>query len=318
MRSAALPVEIVEPVSRGELLWPAGWPAGTGAVMSTRQGGVSAPPFDTLNLRAQSDDPAELIAVAENRRRFAAALGGARRVTSVDLSHTYLDWAGRNFALNDLPLRPHLFVQDDILQWLPLALDVTHASSIAAAAASLQQHFGGLDGLVNNAALLNESHAASVTADEMNRIMAANGTSILHVSQAMLPMLEKSPGAAIVNTLSTQSFFAQPHGTAYGAAKGAAVALTRCMAVDFAPLGIRVNGVAPGFINTRMAIMPDGKHEHETPLFRSFYAEARKIPLGRAGTAEECAGAFVFLLSPLSDYITGQVVTVDGGLTATY
>ena len=77
MRSAALPVEIVEPVSRGELLWPAGWPAGTGAVMSTRQGGVSAPPFDTLNLRAQSDDPAELIAVAENRRRFAAALGGA-------------------------------------------------------------------------------------------------------------------------------------------------------------------------------------------------------------------------------------------------
>jgi 3-oxoacyl-[acyl-carrier protein] reductase len=196
--------------------------------------------------------------------------------------------------------------------------DVTNPASLAVAAAHLEQKFGRLDGLVNNAALLNESDAASVTAREMDRIMAANGTSVLHVSQAMLPLLRKSPHAAIVNTLSTQSFAAQPHGTAYGAAKGAALALTRCMAVDFAPLGIRVNGVAPGFINTRMAIMLDSNHEHETELFQSFYAGARKIPLARGGTPEDCAGAFIFLLSSLSSYITGQVITVDGGLMATY
>jgi YfiH family protein len=70
-----MPAEIVEPLSRADLIWPADWPAGSGAVMSTRAGGASAAPFDSLNLRAQSDDPAELIAVAENRRRFAASLG---------------------------------------------------------------------------------------------------------------------------------------------------------------------------------------------------------------------------------------------------
>jgi polyphenol oxidase len=72
-----LPAEIIEPLARADVLWPEHWPAGTGALMTTRAGGVSAAPFDTLNLRAQSDEPAELIAVAENRRRFGATLGAA-------------------------------------------------------------------------------------------------------------------------------------------------------------------------------------------------------------------------------------------------
>ncbi len=70
-----MPAEIIEPLARADVIWPERWPAGTGALMTTRAGGVSAAPFDSLNLKAQSDDPAELIAVAENRRRFAATLG---------------------------------------------------------------------------------------------------------------------------------------------------------------------------------------------------------------------------------------------------
>ena len=70
--------------------------------------------------------------------------------------------------------------------------------------------------------------------------------------------------------------------------------------------------------DTRMAITTDGQHEHATTFFNDFYASARKIPLGRGGKAEECAGAFVYLLSNLSSYVTGQVIIVDGGLTATY
>jgi YfiH family protein len=96
MKDFPVPVEIVEPLARADLIWPADWPRGTGAVMSTRAGGVSAPPFDSLNLRAQSEDPAELIAVAENRRRFAASLGAqpvfldqvhGTRVVRLDTSH---------------------------------------------------------------------------------------------------------------------------------------------------------------------------------------------------------------------------------------
>ena len=193
-------------------------------------------------------------------------------------------------------------------------MDVADEASIATALRDV----GRLDGLVNNAAILDESSSTTVEASRLARVMDVNALSIVKVSQACLPLLRKAPDAAIVNTLSTQSFHGQANSVAYASAKGAALNLTRCMAVDFAPLDIRVNGVAPGFIDTRMAIMSSGAHEHETDWFRSIYVGARKIPMARAGTPEDCAGAYVFLLSPLSRYITGQVITVDGGLTATY
>lgn len=195
-----------------------------------------------------------------------------------------------------------------------LHMDVADEASIAAALAET----GRLDGLVNNAAILDESNSATVETGRLTRVMEVNALSILKVARACLPLLRRSPDAAIVNTLSTQAFFAQANSVAYATAKGAALNLTRCMAVDFAPLGIRVNGVAPGFIDTRMAIMSSGAHEHETGWFKEIYLAARKIPMARAGTAEDCAGAYIFLLSPLSQYITGQVIAVDGGLTATY
>jgi len=206
----------------------------------------------------------------------------------------------------------------DLAGAMALGLDVADDGSIRHAAAGLELALGGLDGLVNNAAMPDESNAATVAPEQINRVMSVNGTSVLRVSQAMLPLLQQSRHPSIVNTLSTQAFFGQPYTVAYGAAKGAALALTRLMAVDFAPHNIRVNGVAPGFIDTRMAVTADGVHEHDMQTFRTFYAGERKIPMGRGGTAEECAGAFLYLLSELSSYVTGQVIAVDGGLTATY
>jgi 3-oxoacyl-[acyl-carrier protein] reductase len=79
-----------------------------------------------------------------------------------------------------------------------------------------------------------------------------------------------------------------------------------------------VNAVAPGFIDTRMAVMADGTNEHTTEWFKDIYVGRRKIPLARAGTPDDCAGAYLFLLSDMARYITGQCLAVDGGLTATY
>jgi NAD(P)-dependent dehydrogenase (short-subunit alcohol dehydrogenase family) len=207
---------------------------------------------------------------------------------------------------------------EDAAQSLPLArtlrMDVADETSIMVAL----REAGKLDGLVNNAAILDESNSATAEASRLTHVMEVNALSIVKVAKACLPLLRKSLDAAIVNTLSTQSFFGQANSVAYAAAKGAALNLTRCMAVDFAPLGVRVNGVAPGFIDTRMAIMSSGAHEHETGWFKDIYVGARKIPMARAGTPDDCAGAYLFLLSPLSHYVTGQVITVDGGLTATY
>jgi 3-oxoacyl-[acyl-carrier protein] reductase len=196
-----------------------------------------------------------------------------------------------------------------------VVMDVGDAGSVRAGVADALAQLGGLDGLVNNAAILDDGDARSVSEARFERVLSVNLTSILRVSQAALPHLK---GGAIVNTLSTQALYGQSSSAAYATAKGGGLNLTRAMAIDFAPEGIRVNAVAPGFIDTRMARMADGTHEHTTDGFRDFYVARRKIPLARPGTPDDCAGAFLFLLSDMARYITGQCLTVDGGLTATY
>jgi 3-oxoacyl-[acyl-carrier protein] reductase len=199
---------------------------------------------------------------------------------------------------------------------LAVVMDVGDAGSVTAGVAAAVAGLGGLDGLVNNAAILDASDTATVAEARFAEVLSVNLTSILRVTQAALPHL--GPGGAIVNTLSVQALFGQPASVAYAAAKGGGLNLTRAMAVDLAPRGLRVNAVAPGFIDTRMAVMADGTHEHATGWFRDVYLARRKIPLGRAGTPADCAGAFLFLLSGAAAYITGQCLAVDGGLTATY
>lgn len=196
-----------------------------------------------------------------------------------------------------------------------VVMDVADSASVAAGVAAAITALGGLDGLVNNAAILDESHTLTVIEARFEQVLSVNLISILRVSQAAAAHLA---GGAIVNTLSTQAMFGQANSIAYATAKGGGLNLTRAMAVDLAPQGIRVNAVAPGFIDTRMAVMADGSHEHASDWFRDIYVGHRKIPLARPGRPEDCAGAYLFLLSDLARYITGQCLAVDGGLTATY
>lgn len=197
-----------------------------------------------------------------------------------------------------------------------MTMDVGDARSVANGVHAAVAALGGLDGVVNNAGVFFNADTAILPESRFAEVLSVNLTSILRVSQAALPHLRGH--GAIVNTLSTQAAYGQPNAAAYGAAKGGALNLTRALAVDFAPHGVRVNAVAPGFIDTRMAILPDGSHEHEQAGFREVYVVRRKIPLARAGTPAECAGAFLFFLSDSAAYVTGQCLAVDGGLTATY
>jgi len=195
-------------------------------------------------------------------------------------------------------------------------IDVTDRDSIRGALAQLPD--GRLDGLVNNAAMLDIGTADQVDDARWARVLDVNLTGALRVTQEALRPLAAAPQPSVGNTLSTQAVHGVPGSAAYATAKGGLMMLTRSMAVDFGARGIRVNAVAPGFIDTRMAVMSDGGHEHAQPAFQAHYIEAGRIPLRRAGTPEDCAGAFVFLLSNLSLYITGQAICGDGGLTATY
>ena len=104
----------------------------------------------------------------------------------------------------------------------------------------------------------------------------------------------------------------------YSTAKGGVINMVRCLACELAGKRIVVNGLAPGFIDTRMARLADGTHEHETEYFREVYLRHGKIPMRRAGLPEDLAGPAAFLLSPDAAYVTGQILTVDGGVSATF
>jgi NAD(P)-dependent dehydrogenase (short-subunit alcohol dehydrogenase family) len=222
--------------------------------------------------------------------------------------------AGGTVAMADID-EAEVRAQARRLNSIAVVMDVSDNGAVKSGVEQAAKALGTIDGLVNNAAMLDESHTALVTEHRFEKVISTNLTSILRVAQRVLPYLSQS-GGSIVNTLSTQAMFGQANSVAYATAKGGGLNLTRAMAIDLAP--VRVNAVAPGFIDTRMAIMSDGAHEHETDWFRDVYIARRKLPLGRPGTPQDCAGAFLFLLSDLSNYITGQCIAVDGGLTATY
>jgi NAD(P)-dependent dehydrogenase (short-subunit alcohol dehydrogenase family) len=196
--------------------------------------------------------------------------------------------------------------------------DVSDQESIVHAVAAAISAWGRLDILVSNAAITDDTPFESISTERWHQVMNVNLDSVLYGAQAAMPHLRRSPCASIVNVASIQGLRGQPNSMAYATAKGAVVNLTRCMAVDFGPLGVRVNAVAPGYIDTRMALMHGNVHEHQTDWFQDVFIKHGRLPLRRPGKAEDVAGPILFLASDDSRYVTGQVLVVDGGLTCTY
>lgn len=195
--------------------------------------------------------------------------------------------------------------------------DVSDRDSIAKAVEAAAG-WGRLDVLVSNAAIIDGTPFDSLSPDQWHKVMSINLDSVLYGAQAAMPHLRGSPCASIVNVASIQGLRGQPNSMAYATAKGAVVNLTRCMAVDFGPLGIRVNAIAPGYIDTRMALQHGKTHEHQTEQFQDVFIKYGRLPLRRPGKVEDVAGPILFLASDDSRYVTGQVLVVDGGLTSTY
>jgi NAD(P)-dependent dehydrogenase (short-subunit alcohol dehydrogenase family) len=209
-------------------------------------------------------------------------------------------------------------LQKDGLIAQAVKADVSSQASIAQAVAAAVTAWGRLDILVSNAAITDDTPFESISAERWHQVMSVNLDSVLYGAQAALPHLKRSPCASIVNVASIQGLRGQPNAMAYATAKGAVVNLTRCMAVDFGPLGVRVNAIAPGYIDTRMALMHGNVHEHQTDWFQDVFIKHGRLPLRRPGKAEDVAGPILFLASDDSRYVTGQVLVVDGGLTCTY
>jgi NAD(P)-dependent dehydrogenase (short-subunit alcohol dehydrogenase family) len=191
---------------------------------------------------------------------------------------------------------------------LALHCDVSDASAVTAAIDSLERRFGRLDALVNNAGVAIFAPLLETSDEDWNRILAVNLTGPLLCAKAAVPLMREQGGGAIVNITSISAVRASTLRSAYGTSKAGLAHLTKQLAVELASLGIRVNAVAPGPVDTAMA-----KAVH-TAEIRADYHDA--IPLNRYGLEEELAEAIFFLSSERSSYITGQILAVDGGFDA--
>ncbi len=196
-------------------------------------------------------------------------------------------------------------------------LDITDSEACRALVARIADEHSRLDILVNNAAILDICPYPDLTIERFRAVTQVNLDGALICSLAAVPLME-STGGRILMTASIMGQFGSPDSLPYSTAKGGIVNMVRALACDLAPKRITVNGIAPGFIDTRMARLSDGGHEHETEYFRTVYLRYRKIPLGRPGRPDDISGAACFLVSPDADYITGQTLAVDGGVTATF
>jgi NAD(P)-dependent dehydrogenase (short-subunit alcohol dehydrogenase family) len=187
--------------------------------------------------------------------------------------------------------------------------DVAAPAEVAAAFAAIAARFGRVDALVNNAGTAVFKPILDTTHEEWSRVIEVNLTGPFLCAQAAARLMNETGGGAIVNITSISGLRASTLRVAYGTSKAGLIHLTKQQAVEFASLGIRVNSVAPGPVDTAMA------QKVHTPAIRADYHDA--IPLNRYGLEEELAEAIFFLCSDKASYITGQNIAVDGGFDAT-
>lgn len=167
---------------------------------------------------------------------------------------------------------------------------------------NIHSMYGRIDILVNNAGISSNTKIEEFSIEEYEKVENVNIKSVFICSKAIIPYLKETKGV-ILNTSSMVSKYGQPAGVMYPASKFAVNGITLSLARELAPLGIRVNAVAPGITKTDMvASLPENMIE---PLIKS-------IPLGRIGEPEDIANAFLFLASDMASYITGQILGVDG------
>ena len=188
---------------------------------------------------------------------------------------------------------------------LALRVDVADADAIARMVATVAGRYGHIDILVNNAAIRVHKRVLEHTLEDWERTLRVNCTGPLVASQAVASRMREQGGGAIINIVSQMAEVTHPCRVAYCASKAALVQMTRVMAVDWAEYGIRVNAVAPG--PTKTPFTSAATSRGAMPVV------PEQVPLGRMADPDEMIGAVVYLASEASSFVTGAVLTVDGG-----
>lgn len=192
-----------------------------------------------------------------------------------------------------------------------VAADVTDPTSLQAAVTTILDHFGKIDILCTAAGVAIRTPAIDLSTEEYDRVMAVNAKGTFLAAQAVArPMIARGAGGKIITIGSVRGLVGHPLGyVSYGTSKGAVHLLTRQLATEWAEHRINVNAIAPSVVNT-----PIGEYILRDKTIRDLFMS--RIPFKRAMQPEELVGTAVYLASPASDFVTGQIVFVDGGSTA--
>jgi NAD(P)-dependent dehydrogenase (short-subunit alcohol dehydrogenase family) len=191
----------------------------------------------------------------------------------------------------------------------PVEIDLRDVASIRSAVDGVVERFGRIDVLVNNAGLGTNHDALDATEAEWDDLFAVNVRGLFFACQAAGRHMVARRSGRIINMASQAGLVGIPRHAGYSATKGAVIALTRVLALEWSPFGVTVNSVAPTFVRT-----PGTAERLDRPEFMQDVVS--RIPAGRVATTAEVAGAVIYLASPAAAMVTGSVLVVDGGWTA--
>ena len=195
--------------------------------------------------------------------------------------------------------------------------DLAETDDLDALVDEVEQTLGPLDVLVNNAGIFEPAPAVELSVASYRRVLAVNlDAPIFLAARVARGMTERGYGR-IVNITSIHGRFAEEQALSYDAAKGGLEQATRTLAIELSRHGVLVNAVAPGFVATRMSVV-DGVNELDSEWFHDVYVRYGKLPIRRYAQPSEIAAQVAWLASAENSYVTGHVLTVDGGVTVTF
>jgi len=186
------------------------------------------------------------------------------------------------------------------------AVNVTDRAAIDAMVAAVKDHYGHIDVLVNNAGITKDARLQKMTLDQFDAVIDVNLRGVFHASQAVLPTMVAQGSGVILNASSVVGIYGNYGQTNYAASKFGVIGFTKTWSRELGPKGIRVNAVAPGFVETPiLATIPD----------KVLQQMREQVPLHRLGKPEEIANVYAFLASDEASYVNGAVIEVSGGMT---
>ncbi len=241
------------------------------------------------------------------QEKVAVVTGGGQGI-GLGISRALLD-AGASLLIAQRSALP-TELEHERVRWIEA--DLADADSFAAIETAAAQHYGRVDILVNNAGFMFEKPLAEMQLDEWNRMLAVNLTAPAFLSRQLLPLL-RVDGGSIVNIGSIEGLAANPEHAAYCASKGGVHGLTRALAVDLGKQGIRVNAIAPGWIRSDLS---DDYINAQADPAAAWEGLHKMHPAGRGGEPADVGKLAVYLASDDSEFVTGQVIVIDGGRTS--